>query len=239
MSDHELKEQLAALCRQRGAVGFGVARLAAVRTDDFLLPRAVLDRLPTAISVALRVSPDVLATLEGAPNQLYEHHYRQVNFALDRLGLELAGRLQAAGRAALPVPASQLVDWENQRGHLSHKRVAVAAGIGWLGRNNLLVTKRHGAQVRLVTLLTDAELDADRPLADGCGACRACIAACPARAIDETAAGFRHLDCFARLKEFQRRRLVSQYICGLCVRACSGLAGVAELPADRQREDRA
>ena len=37
------------------------------------------------VSVALRVLPDVLATLEDHPNRLYEHHYRQVNFALDRL----------------------------------------------------------------------------------------------------------------------------------------------------------
>lgn len=238
MSEARLMEALAALGRERGAVAFGVARLADISTDDFLLPGAVLDRLPSAISVALRVSPDVLDTLEGAPNQLYEHHYRQVNFALDRLGLALANRLQAAGRAALPVPASQLVDWENQRGHLSHKRIAVAAGIGWLGRNNLLVTPKHGAQVRLVTVLTDADLDAGRPLESGCGECRACIAACPAGAIDEAAAGFRHLDCYAQLKEFQRRRAVSQYICGLCVRACSGLAGVAKLTAYRQRQFR-
>jgi epoxyqueuosine reductase len=222
MLSGETRDVLSKLCRDRGAVGFGTCRLADVKTDDFLLPAAVMARLPLAISVAMRVSPDVLDTLEDHPNQLYEHHYRQVNFALDRLTLELANRIRELGGRSLPIAASQLVDWENQRGHLSHKRVAVAAGLGWLGRNNLLVTPRHGAQVRLVTVLTDLELEPDKPTQDDCGECRRCVSACPAQAVGETPAEFKHRECFAALKEFQRRRLVSQYICGLCVRACSG-----------------
>jgi epoxyqueuosine reductase QueG len=124
------------------------------------------------------------------------------------------------------VAASQLVDWQNQRGHLSHKRIAVAAGLGWLGRNNLLVTPQHGAQVRLVTVLTDLDLAPDRPIENGCAECRECVSACPAHAIGDSAAEFKHLDCFATLKEFQSRRYVGQYICGLCVRACSGVRPV-------------
>jgi epoxyqueuosine reductase len=222
VTTRDTKEKLAEICRSRGAAGFGAARLEDIRTDDFLLPAQTLRDLPYAVSVALRLSPAVLGTLEDHPNQLYEHHYRQVNFALDRLAYDLATLVQELGAQALPVAASQLVDWQNQRGHLSHKRVAVAAGLGWLGRNNLLVTPKHGAQVRLVTVLTDLELEPDRPLKKDCGSCRACVGACPASAIGETAAEFKHLDCFAQLKDFQNKRYVSQYICGLCVRACSG-----------------
>jgi epoxyqueuosine reductase len=216
------REGLEELCRSRGAAGFGVCRLSDIRTDDFLLPEQTIRDLPFAVSIALHLSPAVLGTLEDRPNQLYEHHYRQVNFALDRLALDLAMLIQNLGAQALPIAASQLVDWQNQRGHLSHKRVAVGAGLGWLGRNNLLVTPRRGAQVRLVTVLTDLEMEADGPIENGCGSCRACITDCPAKAIGETEAEFRHLDCFAMLKEFQSRRYVGQYICGLCVRACSG-----------------
>jgi epoxyqueuosine reductase len=215
------RKALAELCRNRNAVGFGVCRLVDVRTDDFILPAQTLVDLPFAISVALRLAPAVLGTLEDHPNQLYEHHYRQVNFALDRLALDLSTLIQNLGAQALPIAASQLVDWQNQRGHLSHKRIAAAAGIGWLGRNNLLVTPKHGAQVRLVTILTDLEMEPDRPLEQGCGSCRACIAACPAKAIGETPAEFKHLDCFAMLKEFQSKRYVGQFICGLCVKACA------------------
>jgi len=222
VTGQETKARLSELCRGRGAVGFGVAQLADIVTDDFLLPARTLRELPFAVSVALRLSPAVLGTLEEHPNQLYEHHYRQVNFALDRLALELANLVQGLGAKALPIAASQLVDWQNQRGHLSHKRVAVAAGLGWLGRNNLLVTPGCGAQVRLVTVLTDLQLAPNRALAQDCGSCRACVAVCPAKAIGETPAMFKHLDCFAQLKEFQSRRYVGQYICGLCVRVCGG-----------------
>jgi epoxyqueuosine reductase len=214
------REALEELCRSRGAAGFGVCRLSDIKTDDFLLPEKTTRDLPLAISLALHLSPAVLGTLEDHPNQLYEHHYRQVNFALDRLALDLATLIQSLGSQALPIAASQLVDWQNQRGHLSHKRVAVGAGLGWLGRNNLLVTPRFGAQVRLVTILTDLELESDHPIENSCASCRACIAACPAKAIGDTAAEFKHLDCFAQLKEFQSKRYVGQYICGLCVRAC-------------------
>ncbi|MBN2465988.1 epoxyqueuosine reductase [candidate division WOR-3 bacterium] len=216
------REALEELCRSRGAVGFGVCQLSDIRTDDFLLPERTVRDLPLAVSIALHLSPAVLGTLEDHPNQLYEHHYRQVNFALDRLALDLANLIQNLGAQALPIAASQLVDWQNQRGHLSHKRVAVGAGLGWLGRNNLLVTPRHGAQVRLVTVLTDLGLAPDHAMENGCGSCRACVAACPAKAISDTPAEFKHLDCFTKLKEFQSRRYVSQYICGLCVRACGG-----------------
>jgi len=251
-----MNPELERFCLENGAVSVGACRLADVRTDDALLPKAVLDRLPFAISLAMRVSSTVLDSLEDRPNQLYEHHYRQVNFALDRLALALANRVQAQGHEALPIPASQLVDWQNQRGHLSHKRVAVAAGLGWLGRNNLLVTPGYGAQVRLVTVLTDlgaghdplpsipsplkgegkgeggAGSSGQRKAVSGerssCGSCHACISACPAHAIAETPAEFNHQACFELLKEFQRRRFVSQYICGLCVRVCRGSAHAAD-----------
>jgi len=222
MTPDQVARALEQLYLDRGACGFGIARVASFRTDDVLLPGRVLSDLGTAISIALPLAPAVLATLDDVPNRLYEHHYRQVNFALDRLGLDLAARIERLGGNALPIPASQIVDWDNQRAHLSHKRVAVAAGVGWLGRNNLLVTPERGARVRLVTVLTDLDLPPGLPLENGCADCRACIAACPASAIHDTAAEFDHLACYEKLKEFQRRRLVSQYICGLCVRACPG-----------------
>lgn len=223
MADGTARDRIATLCRERDAVGFGVAKLARIRTDDFLLSAETIRQFPLAISVALPVSSEVLATLTDAPNRLYEHHYRQVNFALDRLGHDLGNLIRKLGGSALPIPASQIVDWQSQRAHLSHKRVAIAAGLGWLGRNNLLVTPHWGSQVRLITVLTNLPLPADDSLTRTCGDCRACVAVCPAAAIHDDAVRFDHLACLRMLKDFQRRRLVSQYICGLCVRACAGV----------------
>jgi epoxyqueuosine reductase QueG len=103
---------------------------------------------------------------------------------------------------------------------VSHKHVGRAAGLGWFGRNNLLVNPGLGARFRLVTILTDMPLEPARPLDDGCTTCRACAAVCPAGAIKESRDEFDHRACFEKLKEFQKLRLVSQLICGVCVKAC-------------------
>ncbi|MCS7258445.1 MAG: hypothetical protein NZ601_03640, partial [candidate division WOR-3 bacterium] len=124
---------------------------------------------------------------------------------------------------ALPIPASQIVNWQTQQAHLSHKRIAIQAGLGWLGRNNLVVTKDYGAQVRLVTILTNINFTSEafrKPLPFNCGDCKKCLAACPAGAIRMDPLEFDHFKCFEKLKEFQRKGYVGQYICGICVKVC-------------------
>ncbi len=222
MSLIKLRSELEALCRNRGIALFGAAEIAQMKNDDFLLPKEILTHLPFAISLGMRLSRSVLDSLVDHPDLLYEHHYRQLNFALDRIAMDITNWLQNNDYNALPIPASQVVDWHNQQGHLSHKRVAIAAGLGWLGRNNLLVTPEYGAQVRLVTILTDLQLEPGTPLNQDCGECRRCISACPANAIKENPADFDHQACFEKLKSFQREHYVHQFICGLCVRACPG-----------------
>ncbi len=222
MSPAEIRSELEQFGRNRGVVLFGVAKLSGVNTTDFLLPKETVARLPFALSLGMRLLPEVLANITTHPNLLYEHHYRQVNFALDRIALEISNKLSELGYNVLPIPTSQIVDWQTQRGHLSHKRIAIASGLGWLGRNNLLVTPKFGSQVRLVTILTDLPLEPGVPLNQTCDACQRCISICPAKAIKEKPEDFDHRACFEKLKEFQRRRFVNQFICGLCVKVCSG-----------------
>ena len=215
----ELAETLRAFVRPLGIDLFGVADISSVR-DEFLLERATRDRFDRALSLGRRLAMSVLDDLEDGPTALYMHHYRQVNYLLDRAALLAAGFIQERGYLAMPIAASQIIDWDNQRAHVSHKKVAELAGLGWRGRNNLLVHPEFGSQVRLVTVLTDMPLAAGAPLAANCGECRRCVAACPARAIKDERDDFDHRACFEMLKEFRRRGLVAQFICGLCVKAC-------------------
>ena len=182
--------------------------------------------MPIGISLGLRLSDAGLDPLEGAPTLLYKHHYKAANYRLDQVALRLVTYLQERGFSALPVPASQMVDWEGQKGHLSHKLVAKFAGLGWIGRSSLLVNAKYGARVRYVTILTDMPLSADGPLAEGCGECRSCISLCPAGAIRED--GYDMPRCAAKLKEFSSRRGIGVLICGMCVQACPSRHGPME-----------
>ena len=186
------------------------------------MPDGLKHRFEWAVSLGQRLSLPVLDDLNEAPTPLYFHHYRQLNFFLDRTAFLVASHIQELGYEALPIPASQVIDWGGQRGHLSHKKIGALAGLGWLGRNNLLVNARYGACIRLVTILTTMPLEASRRIPDNCGACRSCLSACPASAIKTSPEDFDHIACFEKLKEFRNKGLVSQFICGLCVKACPG-----------------
>jgi epoxyqueuosine reductase len=206
--------------RRLGGDIFGVADLSQMPIATYDLDKDLLKKLPFGIAIGVRLADAVLEAIEDHPTLLYLHHYRQANYHLDRLAFAMTTLIQRAGGNAIPIAASQIVDWEGQRGHLSHKALAHAAGLGWWGRNNLLVTPAFGARVRLVSILTDLPLQTDGPLGASCGECRRCIASCPAGAIKEDTREFDHRGCFEKLKEFRNTYHVGQYICGVCIKAC-------------------
>lgn len=210
-------------CQGLGISLFGVADISKIKSD-FKLSPGVLAGFDRAVSLGVRLSQGVLKEVEDAPTRLYFHHYRTVNVYLDQSALRLSGFIQDKGFMAVPIPTSQILDWQNQTAHLSHKRIACLAGLGWIGRNNLLVNKKFGSQVRLVSVLTDLPLKIDNPLKENCGECLRCLDSCPAEAIKKDVAEFEYKKCFEKLKEFQRQRLVDQYICGVCVNVCGGKA---------------
>ncbi|WP_130470817.1 tRNA epoxyqueuosine(34) reductase QueG [Candidatus Magnetaquicoccus inordinatus] len=68
---------------------------------------------------------------------------------------------------------------------IMEKPLGVAAGLGWQGKNSLLVSPQHGCWLLLAELLLPLALPADQPLRDHCGECQRCLQACPTDALAE------------------------------------------------------
>lgn len=177
---------------------------------------------PRAVVMGVRLHDAAVQDVDDQPTLLYFHNYRQANYALDRAAFAVAGSLQNAGFESLAVPASQLLDRHDLIGHISHKLLGWAAGLGWIGRSTLLVNPRHGARMRYVSVLTDAPLPANAPMDGNCRSCRRCAGACPAGAIHDSRGDFDLEACAAKLREFTRIQGIGQMICGVCVKACGG-----------------
>ncbi|MBN2184041.1 MAG: hypothetical protein JW746_01805 [Candidatus Krumholzibacteriota bacterium] len=186
--------------------------------------REIARPLRYAVSIGIRLSSAVLETVQRSPTWTYYYHYRTVNFALDQAALAIAGICQRMGYTALPIPASQVLDWDRLLGHLSHREVGAMAGLGWKGRNNLLVNGKYGSQVRYATILTDMPLPdcGESAPEGGCGECKRCIKVCPVGAIKEDPDDFDLDKCAAQLRRFSKSEKINSLICGLCLRVCGG-----------------
>lgn len=206
-----------------GMALFGVADMAHYKGEVHQLPLDLIAKLRYGVSLGVRLSDQVLEGIEDAPTFLYFWHYRQANTLLDRVAFQLANLIQDRGHDAFPIPASQIVDWKRQLGHLSHRHVGMLAGHGWIGKNNLLINPNFGARVRYVTILTNIPLLVNHSLDYGCGLCEACVGVCPAGALGASAEEYNFERCFEQLSRFRREYGFGDYICGICVRACRGL----------------
>src|SRR5437899_1157571 len=158
---------------ERNARGlFADMRFTMAQPEISCHPEALLPDARTVISAAYcYYAPEPpLAPGDGRVARYTWHDgYALLRERLDALGRQLGGKYRVL------VDANQHVDRE----------AAARSGVGFYGKNTMLITRRHGSWVVLGTLVTTAELEPTPRFDADCGQCRLCIDACPTGALDE------------------------------------------------------
>ena len=207
--------------RDRRARGlFADMRFTMAQPEVSCHPEQLLPNVRTVVSAALCYYADEPELPPGhgrLPRYTWYDAYAELRGKLDELGRRLGGDYRV------------LVD-ENQ--HVD-REAAARSGVGFYGKNTLLITRRFGSWVVLGTLVTDRELERTPPLALDCGSCTLCIEACPTGALDKpgTLDATKCLSYWTQSAhdppEAYREALESQvYGCDICQDVCPWNRGI-------------
>jgi len=172
-----LTEELKRILYDQGADLVGIGDLGGVEARGF----------KTGISVAVALPKHVILDLQKAPTEEYYHLYHSLNSKLNAIVTAGEEFLKKEGFEAYAQTTDRVKVNENNISPLPHKTVATRAGLGWIGKNCLLITPQYGSGIRLSSLLTNAPLECDEPVNESrCGTCDLCVRACPAHALRGT-----------------------------------------------------
>jgi epoxyqueuosine reductase len=159
--------------RERRARGlFADMRFTMARPDISCHPETLLPNARTVVSAALcyyAPGPEPGPGEGRLPRYTWYDAYAELRTKLDALGRRLGGSHRVL------VDANQHVDREG----------AARSGVGFYGKNTMLITRRFGSWVVLGTLVTDVAVEHTPRLELDCGSCTLCIEACPTGALDE------------------------------------------------------
>jgi epoxyqueuosine reductase len=213
--------------RERKARGlFADMRFTMAQPEVSCHPETLLAGARTVVSAAhcyYAPEPPLEPGTGRLPRYTWYDAYAILRERLDELGRRLGGEYRVL------VDANQHVDRE----------AAARSGVGFYGKNTLLITRRHGSWVVLGTLVTTAEVEATQPLDAGCGTCTRCIDACPTGALDEPGVldATRCLSYWTQapsaIPEDYRAHLGAQvYGCDICQDVCPWNRGIEKRRAE-------
>ena len=146
--------------------------------DKRLDPRLLVPGAKSVISLLLNYHTDKLQTDNEAPKISTYAYGQDYHFVIKEKLKKLMHFIQTeigevGGRVF--VDSAPVMD----------KAWAAKSGLGWVGKNTNLISKKVGSFFFIAELILDLELDYDLPTTDHCGSCTACIDACPTEALIE------------------------------------------------------
>lgn len=186
--------------------------------------------LKHGISIAMKIPAEVIKGIENGPTRAYYNSYNELNNIGNQLALLAEDYIKGKGYQAKAQTTDAVKEYGDYRTSMPHKTVATNAGIGWIGKSALLVTKEYGSAIRLTSVLTDAPLPYGIPIKESlCGSCMKCVLACPGQAVsgmnwnesvdrDEL---FDPIKCRKQARKLAFERIKEEItLCGKCVQVC-------------------
>ena len=189
------------------------------------------------IVVGKKLDDSIIDSVIEGPNTEYHKLYVDTNRYLSGLVKDIANELTALGIRSLAInPTPSDVDRANDydqtlRHTFSQKMSATRAGLGWIGKTDLFISKKFGPRLRLASILVDYPLKPLNPPIDEseCGKCNKCVEACPAQAANGKLWNI-HVDRdefynASKCKETANRLSLERInqdmrLCGICVSIC-------------------
>jgi epoxyqueuosine reductase len=189
------------------------------------------------ISLGRRLDDSIVENITHGPTKDYYFHYRKVNEELTLLSAKITAELNENNIETItisPTVSTKELDtiyFMSLRTDLSHKLVATRAGLGWIGKTDLLITQKFGPRLRLTSILLKIPvIPVSKPMdISRCGTCNICVEICPAKAANgkmwdisvEREEFFDAWKCRNQCAEFGKTRLsMDARVCGMCVAAC-------------------
>ena len=202
--------------------------------EERLDPKLSLASARTIISIAL-------AYPRRLPQQPQKTAFRRGKITPNSWGLDyhyiLQDKLERLARGIEELTADFEYKGMVDTGALVDTAVARRAGIGFIGKNGLVISKEYGSYMFLGELITNLELEPDQPVDYDCGDCNRCVEACPTSCLlgDSTMNARRCLSFQTQDKgmmelEFRKKIKTVIYGCDICQICCPYNKGIDSPP---------
>jgi len=218
-----LNDELQTFLSARGADLVGFADLGEI-------PANIRHNFPFGISIGVALEPRTVSEIHDGPTPSYYEEYKRINNLLDMLGQSTVEFLKRNGCDAKSLSATYDHNPATLSTPLPHKTVATRAGLGWIGKCALLVTREFGSALRITTVLIDTEIAVGQPVNTSmCGECITCVAACPSHAPSgknwqpdlPRDSFYNAFACRSTSRELAMKNIgIRETICGRCIAAC-------------------
>jgi epoxyqueuosine reductase QueG len=224
--DGSLKKAIVRQAKKDGAaiVGFAsVARWEEYReTASLFFPQS---SFPFAKTVIVAGIPILIPMLDTTPSIVYSELYNTTNRMLDEIAYRLSVFLNERNFRTAFYPRDAYGDISvlttKPEVAFSHVLAGKYAGLGTIGFNHTLLTKDYGPRVRIVSVLTEAEIEPDavqeKNLCIHCGMCARC---CPTDAFFDIGKPVAYMDKYKCARYHQKLREHYCYPCGVCIKVC-------------------